>query len=172
MKLSALNRAVKKDLKEKLFHRRRLAEPRYYRTVCRSGREIYVAYDTKVLESLLNSDREIELSDLGDKYYPVPDDTDKALKLNDNDIAKNRELLVSICQHVANGNYNSHIIERLRKIAEIENLHDAESLLADVPPRESIGPIESWCMAAIDLYIVTCQYLYDARARILKAGRE
>ena len=75
-----------------------------------------------------------------------------ALKLIEDDKRRAWSLLQEVARHVSTGHYNNAIIDRMRNICELEQLHDAEAILASATPRESQGPIEEWCMNAMQLY--------------------
>lgn len=87
-----------------------------------------------------------------DTQHEISDEADAALKLLEEDNRRAFAILQEVAKHVAAGHYNTQIIERLRLVCENENLHDAEAILASVPPREAQGPIEEWCMHAIQLF--------------------
>ena len=123
----------------------------------------------------VNYIRERNLETTHDTMQEIPDDFDAALKMVDNDRVRAGELLGEIAKHVSEGHYNSQILERLRSICEIEGLDTAEAILASATPREGLGPIEEWCLHALQCYSEIMLGIYQTKRsieeRLLKESR-
>lgn len=127
------------------------------------GRTYFVLHDPEILE------RAKKCPDFKDDYELAEQDINAALKCNDWERQRNVALLIEVAKHVAAGHYNDQIIERLRTIAEIEKLYDAEAILASAPSRSVCGPVESWCMAALHTFGLSELHRMDSRREIIKS---
>lgn len=139
---------------------------RFFRVVNRSnGYQFVCGYAPNLVEHIRHRKGDMPL----DVHHEIADDADAALKLLEDDLRRANDLLKEVVKHVADGHYNTTIIERLRKIAEAEKWHTAEAILASVTPRESSGPVEEWCMHAIQLYLEMRLAVIQAKRRIEQA---
>lgn len=135
---------------------------RFFKVTCRfSGTQFICGHGKDLLQHV----RTMQGRNQMDKHEEISDDADQAMKLLEIDNVRAWDLLKEVANHVEAGHYNTWIIEQLRAICEIEKLHTAEAILASVPPRESNGIVEGWCVHAICLY-------RDMRLRILTAKRD
>ena len=154
--IERLARAMRSDMKAKEYPN---GSGRYFKIVQASGRHFFCCYSDHIVEHVRkHGGSHFE----GDTSHEVSDDVDRALKLLDFDRGRNSCLLLEVAKHVADGHYNDTIIERLRRICEAERLHDAEAILASAPKRSAHGPIEEWCMSALQLFCETQLHLIHA----------
>lgn len=148
--------------------RREVVNPpkgRFFRVVQRSdGYQFVCGYKPDLVEHIRKRKGEMPI----DVHHEIADDADAALKLLELDISRAWDLLKEVVKHVSEGHYNDVIVERLRSICEAEKLHTAEAILASVPSRQSQGPIEEWCMHAIQLFCEMRLATWQAKKRIEK----
>lgn len=136
---------------------------RFFRVVHKSsGYQFVCGYKPELVEHIRQQKGDVGI----DICHEISDDADAALKLLEMDIRRAWDLLKEVVKHVSAGNYNDTIIERLRSICEAEKLHTAEAILASVPPRQSQGPVEEWCMHAIQLFCEMRYATWQAKKRI------
>ena len=161
--ISKLPAALRKDLRE--LSPAIQPKGKYYRLDFGSGGCVAVCHEPEILESALSHG---SIQERGDSYTECSPELDAALKSNDWEKEQNYKLLAQVVQHVANGHYNDQIVEKLRSIAEINRLHEAESILASAPSRTVCGPIESWCLSALCVYCESEFRRLDSRGDILE----
>ena len=135
---------------------------RFYRVVDRRGYQFVCGYKAELLEFI----RSGRSSMSGDVHHEITDDEDTALKLLELDMKRAVDLLKEVVKHVAGGHYNDVIIERLRTICEAEKWHTAEAILASAPDRQAQGPVEEWCMHAIQMFCEMRLAIYQEKKRL------
>lgn len=168
--LDRLPRALKKDLRASMSKFTAKDPGQYWcTTIGATGRRYYVRHETGVPERLLNSDGTIVgLRDT--VIQPVSDDLNEALILNDAAAIRNWEIIRDVAAHVAEGHYTPGIVERLRRLCEHNQLHEAEAILASVPPRDARGPLVTWVEHSLRAFTDAHMSLIVARMEIIRAA--